>query len=68
MFPQDSRRVTPSQPAMLEATFERGVLERLQTLRQRHLSTPVWEELGLDPRRLAFARWLVQSGRLREDR
>lgn len=41
-------------------------LDRLQTLRDRAASAYASIELGLDERRLRFARWLAEHGRIGE--
>ncbi len=41
-------------------------LRRLEAYQRRCDYQPVCVELGLDPRRLEFARWLVQRGALNE--
>jgi hypothetical protein len=42
-------------------------LARLAELRARFDGHPEWMELTMDQRRLAFARWLVECGRLSDD-
>ena len=39
----------------------------LSALRERYHAQPDYVELGLDIHRLEFARWLVRTGRLREE-
>jgi len=46
--------------------FTAEQVQRLTTLRQRLASQPVHLDLGIDARRLEFARWLVEHGRLGE--
>lgn len=41
--------------------------ERLLALCQHFSSHPEYLELGIDERRLTFARWLVEHGRLSEE-
>lgn len=41
--------------------------ERLLALCQHFSAHPEYMETGLDERRLTFARWLVEHGRLSED-
>ena len=57
-----------SQPAELDtAQFTEDEIARLNDLSQRFQHHVGYFELELDERRLEFARWLVQHGRLSED-
>ncbi len=47
------------QPPLLEGHFTTEEMARLHALRQHFLSYPASLELGIDDRRLTFARWLV---------
>jgi hypothetical protein len=51
---------------VLDERFTSQERARLRALRQRFNRLPVPVELGLDPQRLQFARWLVKQGKLRE--
>jgi hypothetical protein len=60
--------VHPSTPTPLpdgRFTSEEG--QRLIALRQRLALRPTPVDLDIDERRLQFARWLVEHGRLSED-
>lgn len=46
--------------------FTPETLAKLSALRERFRGHPEYLELALDERRLAFARWLVETGRLSE--
>jgi hypothetical protein len=50
----------------LDDHFTAEEAQRLNALRQRVVSQPVHLDLGFDARRLEFARWLVEQGRLSE--
>lgn len=50
-----------------EELFSPATLAKLTELRERFGGHPEWVELSMEERRLAFARWLVECGRLRED-
>lgn len=55
-------------PATLDAdAFTPEQRQRLLALRERAQTQPDVGEFGLDLRRLQFARWLVETGRLSED-
>jgi hypothetical protein len=60
-----SRERVAQAPAPEEA-FASETLARLAELRARFGGHPEWMELTMDERRLAFARWLVECGRLSE--
>jgi hypothetical protein len=66
MLPQEHRTNLESQQAMLGDEFTPEEKARLTALRQRYLIHPEYRELGIDSRRLEFARWLVAHGRLDE--
>jgi hypothetical protein len=58
----------PTTPATLDdASFTPEQQERLLALRARLHDQPDPGEFGLDLRRLEFARWLVQTGRLSDE-
>lgn len=50
-----------------EELFTPETLAKLTELRARFCGHPEWMEFTLDEHRLAFARWLVECGRLREN-
>jgi hypothetical protein len=66
MIPWEHETDTTSQPPLLEGLFTTEEIARLHTLRQHFLSYPASLELGIDDRRLTFARWLVEHGKLSE--
>jgi hypothetical protein len=43
-------------------------IARLSSMRARYDGRPEYLELGLDERKLTFARWLVTQGKLTDDR
>ena len=55
-------------PAALADLFTPRELARLFAMRTRSGALRASEEFGIDANRLAFARWLVEHGRLSEDR
>lgn len=58
-------RATPTVP--IEELFTPETLARLTALRERFCGHPEWIEFTLAERRLVFARWLVEQGRLSDD-
>jgi hypothetical protein len=50
----------------LDDRFTAEEAQRLTALRQQVVSQPVHLDLGIDVRRLEFARWLVEQGHLSE--
>ncbi len=50
-----------------EELFTPETLAKLTELRERYCGHPEWIEFTLEERRLFFTRWLVESGRLREN-
>lgn len=66
MRPQDYPTRKKGPLAELDERFSPEERARLGALRQHFRSLPVPVELGLDPQRLRFARWLVEQGKLRE--
>jgi hypothetical protein len=60
-------------PSAQDATAQADPLtaeerSRLIAFRQQWAGSPMVLESGLDPRRVWFVRWLVEQGRLCEDR
>lgn len=53
--------------APAETLFPPETLAKLIALRARFGGHPEWIEYTMDERRLAFAHWLVERGRLGED-
>jgi hypothetical protein len=51
----------------LDDRFTAEEVQRLTALRQRVNVQPMHLDLGIDVRRLEFARWLVEHGRLGEE-
>jgi hypothetical protein len=66
MFAKRFGKSLHEQPAELDVRFAEEEVGRLERLR-RHYADLQYSEQGLDIRRLEFARWLVRTGRLRED-
>jgi hypothetical protein len=58
---------TPSVVADGDHCFSSQELTRLCALRERYQATNQYSEMDLDERRLGFARWLVEHGRIGED-
>jgi|SwirhisoilCB2_FD_contig_31_4062111_length_300_multi_5_in_0_out_0_2 hypothetical protein len=68
MLAKKSSNDTTAQPAIAaESRFTPDEMARLATLRERYQTQPDCGEYGLDPKRLAFARYLVRKGILSED-
>ncbi len=63
---QRSESQASRRPAAVATTFTPEEIAKLATLRTHLQSRAVSIELGLDDRRLAFARWLVEHGKLSE--
>ncbi len=53
--------------AAIEEQFTPEILAKLTALRARFCGHPEWIEFTLEERRLVFARWLVEQGRLSDD-
>jgi hypothetical protein len=66
MKPWEYETETTCQPLVLDGHFSTEEITRLHALRQHVLSHPASLELGIDERRLTFARWLVEHGKLSE--
>jgi hypothetical protein len=67
MLPQEHETNNQIQMAMRDGQFTAEEMTRLMELRQRlHTYTEFWEHTS-DVRRLEFARWLVQHGKLSEE-
>jgi hypothetical protein len=56
-----------AQLTLTDGAFSREECARLTALRERVQARPDYIELGLDIRRLEFARWLVLQGKLSEE-
>lgn len=69
VYPWESARYRHStQPdAGEQSILTTGEVTRLTKIRARYRGHPTCVEFDLDERRLAFARWLVDCGWLRED-
>ena len=52
---------------LLSWRFSEAEIQRLSTLQVRHREHPELVDLPVEERRLQFARWLVEHGRLSED-
>ncbi len=63
MFFFQPRRVAPVQ---LSEQFTPAECDRISRLHRQFLTTPVCFKLDINYRRLEFARWLVEHGRLNE--
>jgi hypothetical protein len=57
---------TSTEQLAMEDAFTPEQLARLRALRAAYHENPTLAELGLDLRRLEFARWLVARGMLNE--
>lgn len=66
MAPHDSPK-PPNMPPTSLRLFSRKEAERLAALRQRYQLHGEYFERVIDERRLEFARWLAEEGRLSED-
>jgi hypothetical protein len=53
-------------PIVLDGNFTTEEAARLQALRENLHEHTEYQEGTLDERRIAFARWLIETGRLRE--
>jgi hypothetical protein len=60
------RPASSNQAAPVAEPLQPAVLARLSELRERTLMLRTCQEFRLDMRRLQFARWLVEHGRLGE--
>jgi hypothetical protein len=56
-----------TKPTMLTGNFTPEELARLNALRADFYSRAEYLERVIDDRRLEFARWLVENGKLHED-
>ena len=65
MFMWQQSNQTP-RASVVAAAFTPEEVARLRELREEYEAYQACREFGLDPRRLHFARWLVQQGRLNE--
>ena len=68
MLPWEQNTENGGGAAVLEGQFTPEELARLLALRALVASHSPYDELGLDVKRLRFARWLVEHGRLSEER
>lgn len=68
MVPWEHETENGSRPLALEGQFTPEELAKLLALRTLISSHSPYDELGLDEKRLKFARWLVEHGRLSDDR
>lgn len=57
-------RLTASAPKQLDSSFTDSEMQRLTALRERLALQPAHVDFELDARRLEFARWLFDQGRL----
>lgn len=70
MQPWESSLHVTSQPEAatgIDDDFTPEEKERLLAVSQHFSAHPEYLESGIDERRLTFARWLVEHGRLSED-
>lgn len=68
MTPQDELAMeNASVTAVTLTVLTMQEMRRLEAYQRRCDYQPICVELGLDPRRLEFARWLVQRGLLSEE-
>jgi hypothetical protein len=69
MSAQELQSNTNGTPTMLGQNFTADEAARLHRLRAtRPAETTAYLEVGLDECRVEFARWLIKTGRLRDDR
>lgn len=66
LWQQSETRTHDSDVVELGGEFTWWEAACLLALRERYQGWPDYVELGLDIRRLEFARWLVRTGRLSE--
>ena len=67
MWASEHENNTEGKTATATAAFTMPELARLELLRERHAAYPDYAELGMDIRRLQFARLLAQRGILGEE-
>jgi hypothetical protein len=67
IMPWEHETTSGSRPAVLEGAFTPEELANLYALRERTAQHTAYDELGLNEKRLKFARWLVEHGRLSEE-
>lgn len=65
MSPQDFQANSNSSPTLLGSGFTAEEAARLQSLREAFRAEVEYLE-GLEEKRIEFARWLIETGRLRE--
>ena len=56
-----------ARPAILGTNFTADEMARLQSLRRNYYTHAEYLERVIDDRRLEFARWLLDHGKLNED-
>lgn len=66
MFSWEYGSGNDNQPVMLGDNFSVEEIAQLAALREHFQIHPQYWECGIDDRRLEFARWLVQHGKLNE--
>jgi hypothetical protein len=68
MLPREHETENGGGAAVLEGQFTPEELAKLLALRALVATLSPYDELGLDEKRLKFARWLVEHGRLSDGR
>ncbi len=70
MFPWEYARLKNSIQLAIspQKIFSAGELDKLTKLQVKFRGHPEYVELALDEQRLSFVRWLVDNGRISEER
>jgi len=67
MIPWEHDTENGGRSAVLEGRFTPEELAKLLALRTLFTNHSPFEELGLDEKRLKFARWLIEHGQLSDE-
>lgn len=62
-----TNRPNTARPATLGANFTKNEMAQLEDLRRNYYTHAEYLERVIDERRLEFARWLRENGKLNED-